>query len=492
MDHSFSVYQFLAQMPTDREHEHRFSVQTGAFGAVRLHQANFPPYAYHPCSPIDNWATFRSNLAPAPIMSLYHPGYNGDSWGATVPGPYELRPQPRPVPDPTYLSSSSAAAAAAASTSMIASPASMSQLSPQAPRRASDDLIDGQTAPAVLLRDTCDPPPVHLDPSSGSSHLHTTPPSSPLSTSSQQSSASSPASMTPSAPPGMSDSSDQEQHGDPPYSRLIWEALHSAKNYMLPLQDIYKWFEENTAKGRDESSKGWQNSIRHNLSMNAGFEAVKSEAAGRRPINYWRLTQEAIEHGGVQSTTRYRKKASTMELSNTRRPRSGPREGDKPKRSSPKQRILITDGKQQRKHQRERYCPPLMLHQSQHGGSSSQLWESSSSSSSSTAYSHSRAMHPGYLPRGPVYMPVVTYDGPAIQDGYPVPRSPPVPSTFDMSRVISCTSPPPGHNSVFCDTAQSGPGYAALDMGSLNWWANHNSMMPSPDSPSDLPGHLGV
>jgi hypothetical protein len=43
----------------------------------------------------------------------------------------------------------------------------------------------------------------------------------------------------------------------------------STEEKMLPLQGIYQWFEKNTTKGGNEEPKGWQNSIRHNLSMNA-------------------------------------------------------------------------------------------------------------------------------------------------------------------------------------------------------------------------------
>jgi hypothetical protein len=61
----------------------------------------------------------------------------------------------------------------------------------------------------------------------------------------------------------------EDTNADPPYSQLIYEALFTAPGKKLPLQGIYLWFEKNTAKGRDRGSKGWQNSIRHNLSMNA-------------------------------------------------------------------------------------------------------------------------------------------------------------------------------------------------------------------------------
>jgi hypothetical protein len=55
---------------------------------------------------------------------------------------------------------------------------------------------------------------------------------------------------------------------DEPYAKLIYRALKSAPNHAMVLQEIYQWFRENTGKGSADS-KGWMNSIRHNLSMNA-------------------------------------------------------------------------------------------------------------------------------------------------------------------------------------------------------------------------------
>jgi hypothetical protein len=48
----------------------------------------------------------------------------------------------------------------------------------------------------------------------------------------------------------------------------MYRAFMSRPDYSMTLQDIYQWFRENTDKAKSES-KGWQNSIRHNLSMNA-------------------------------------------------------------------------------------------------------------------------------------------------------------------------------------------------------------------------------
>jgi len=60
-----------------------------------------------------------------------------------------------------------------------------------------------------------------------------------------------------------------EEHGaDEPYAKLIYRALMSVPDHSMVLQDIYQWFRENTTKGSSDT-KGWMNSIRHNLSMNA-------------------------------------------------------------------------------------------------------------------------------------------------------------------------------------------------------------------------------
>ncbi|EKG13176.1 Transcription factor fork head [Macrophomina phaseolina MS6] len=93
---------------------------------------------------------------------------------------------------------------------------------------------------------------------------------------------------------------------DEPYSKLIYRALMDTPGHTMVLRDIYQWFKVNTDK-TDKETKGWQNSIRHNLSMNGAFDKVE-QAPGEdtKKGNMWRLTEEAIREG-VKSTTRYRK-----------------------------------------------------------------------------------------------------------------------------------------------------------------------------------------
>ena len=73
-------------------------------------------------------------------------------------------------------------------------------------------------------------------------------------------------SSTPSSPGMFHD--EEPVDTDQPYAQLIYKALLQAPNNTMILRDIYEWFRKNTGKAADKDTKGWQNSIRHNLSMN--------------------------------------------------------------------------------------------------------------------------------------------------------------------------------------------------------------------------------
>jgi hypothetical protein len=53
-----------------------------------------------------------------------------------------------------------------------------------------------------------------------------------------------------------------------PYAKSLYRCLKEAPDHTMILRDIYEWFRANTDKGQDPHERGWQNSIRHNLSMN--------------------------------------------------------------------------------------------------------------------------------------------------------------------------------------------------------------------------------
>lgn len=51
------------------------------------------------------------------------------------------------------------------------------------------------------------------------------------------------------------------------YAQLIYQAFLTSERHAMTLKEIYQWFLENTSRAQS-GTKGWQNSIRHNLSMN--------------------------------------------------------------------------------------------------------------------------------------------------------------------------------------------------------------------------------
>ncbi|KAI0169860.1 hypothetical protein GGR52DRAFT_486429 [Hypoxylon sp. FL1284] len=153
--------------------------------------------------------------------------------------------------------------------------------------------------------------------------------------------------------------------GDEPYAQLIYRALMSVERRAMSLQQMYKWFTENTDKPAKSVNTGWQNSIRHNLSMNAAFtnrevepEAGQGQSRSRssKPQKEWFL--EPWAYGGVQSTTRYRPKgtrrakASTAENSRANRKgssraESGRRGGLTASKSKAKKAGQVQDQRQQ-------------------------------------------------------------------------------------------------------------------------------------------------
>ncbi|KAI9894111.1 MAG: hypothetical protein M1814_004882 [Vezdaea aestivalis] len=137
---------------------------------------------------------------------------------------------------------------------------------------------------------------------------------------------------------------EEDMHNDEPYARLIYRALMSAPGNQMVLKDIYAWFIRNTDKPNQKngSDKGWQNSIRHNLSMNGAFHKVEQPAAedNSKRGYVWVLAEEA-KIDGVKSTTRYRKTGSNSKKARSEYPaparqRSGRRGGKAAKKGKHK------------------------------------------------------------------------------------------------------------------------------------------------------------
>nr|XP_039263676.1 forkhead box protein O-like [Styela clava] len=83
--------------------------------------------------------------------------------------------------------------------------------------------------------------------------------------------------------------------GNMSYADLITQAIESSPEKRLTLAQIYEWMVKNVPyfkdKGDSNSSAGWKNSIRHNLSLHAKFKRIQNEGTGKS--SWWVINHEA-------------------------------------------------------------------------------------------------------------------------------------------------------------------------------------------------------
>uniref|UniRef100_A0A4W6BTA2 Forkhead box E1 n=1 Tax=Lates calcarifer TaxID=8187 RepID=A0A4W6BTA2_LATCA len=100
------------------------------------------------------------------------------------------------------------------------------------------------------------------------------------------------------------------QRGKPPYSyiALISMAIANSPDRKLTLGGIYKFITERFPFYRDNSKK-WQNSIRHNLTLNDCFIKIPREPGRPGKGNYWALDPNAEDMFESGSFLRRRKRS---------------------------------------------------------------------------------------------------------------------------------------------------------------------------------------
>jgi hypothetical protein len=250
-----------AQMATDQREGRPDDLSASVTPSPGIYQSNSTPH-YNPCS-LENWSRYISQ--PGFMPSFQRSQY---SYPATDNEPYNLAPshQALNTHQTNYMD---------AHTPIHVNPVMETPdkaLVAEVKEQSIHENLDWQPSPTCKTEDFYH----HHVQWNAFQPVQNSPPS-PLSTISSYPSPQSYVAASPARTgrtserlsPRSSSGDTKERPGNPPYSILIYQALITAEGNKLSLQGIYRWFEKHTDKGRDSNHKGWQNSIRHNLSMNA-------------------------------------------------------------------------------------------------------------------------------------------------------------------------------------------------------------------------------
>ncbi|XP_055380848.1 uncharacterized protein LOC129611647 isoform X2 [Condylostylus longicornis] len=130
------------------------------------------------------------------------------------------------------------------------------------------------------------------------------------------------------------------EHEKPPYSyaQLIVQSISAAPDKQLTLSGIYSFISKHYPYYRKEANKGWQNSIRHNLSLNRYFIKVARSQDEPGKGSFWRIDPNSEAKLIDQS---YKKRRQRGSQCFRQHPYDFPPSADNSRESSPLHDIVL-------------------------------------------------------------------------------------------------------------------------------------------------------
>ena len=112
----------------------------------------------------------------------------------------------------------------------------------------------------------------------------------------------------------MAENQDLLQRPNVSYATLIAQSLFDSPEQKLMLADIYEWIIKNYPYYGQPKAGSWQNSVRHNLSLNECFHKKNTPGPKGKRIIWWTVKDDMKDHFNIKGEYFNKKKIKSGHL----------------------------------------------------------------------------------------------------------------------------------------------------------------------------------